>query len=252
MDISQSKILAGIDPAWKVAGNHSAISYGIVKNNELILEDVVTNLLSVNDIIRSLDAQKHLYGVAVDASLIIPNQSGSRQCEKELTKVYGGKRKAGCYPTNLKLHGNSSGLYLEKHLAQRGFKHLNHKGKFMLETYPHASLIELFNLPERLLYKKGNVKAKIKGQIKLVQLLLSLQNSKTLKLVIQKKHLGIFEADYINKLKGKALKHNEDALDSIICLYVAALFSLGKSGTSFPKGSIEERIKLGYVWVPNL
>ncbi len=250
MEKSHPHSIAGIDPAWKPEGNHSAISYGKLSGKTLYLENIDSGLFSVTDMINSLNRYPDLHGVAVDASLIIPNQTGSRVCEKELTKVYGGKRKAGCYPTNLNLHSNSSGLYIEKHLSARGFEHLNSNGKFMLETYPHASLIEIFDLPERLAYKKGKVDERRNGQVKLGNLLLSLGQSDDITLTVPEHLVHHFLPKHIKKLSGQALKHNEDVLDSIVCLYAAALFAHGIPGICFPDCSHKDRLKLGYVWVP--
>jgi predicted RNase H-like nuclease len=50
--------------------------------------------------------------------------------------------------------------------------------------------------------------------------------------------------DYINSLAGKALKSNEDALDSIICLYIAGLYALRSIGKLFGDKFT------GYIWVP--
>jgi len=46
---------------------------------------------------------------------------------------------------------------------------------WQIECYPHAALLELFQLPYRLAYKKGAVAARVSGQQQLAQLLLSLQ-----------------------------------------------------------------------------
>ena len=49
---------------------------------------------------------------------------------------------------------------------------------------------------------------------------------------------------HIESLAGQQLKSNEDALDSIICLYIAGLYERRLSGQVF--GNTES----GYIWVP--
>jgi predicted RNase H-like nuclease len=46
-------------------------------------------------------------------------------------------------------------------------------------------------------------------------------------------------------LKGQALKTNEDALDAIVCLYIAGLYAINHRGKTF--GDLD----LGYIWVPS-
>ncbi len=45
-------------------------------------------------------------------------------------------------------------------------------------------------------------------------------------------------------MSGQALKSNEDALDAIICLYIAGLYAIGFQGQVFGDKSS------GYIWVP--
>lgn len=53
-----------------------------------------------------------------------------------------------------------------------------------------------------------------------------------------------FSAEYIQSLRGRSLKQNEDVLDAIICLYIAGLFARSEPGQLF--GSVD----LGYIYVP--
>jgi len=50
--------------------------------------------------------------------------------------------------------------------------------------------------------------------------------------------------DYNDSLKGLELKSNEDALDSMLCLYIAGLHQIGVKSTVFGK------VDTGYIWVP--
>jgi len=54
------------------------------------------------------------------------------------------------------------------------------------------------------------------------------------------------DGDYIDSLVGQGLKSNEDVLDSIICLYIAGLYSTAANGQVF--GNADG----GYIWVPQL
>ena len=96
-----------------------------------------------------------------------------------------------------------------------------------MECYPHPALIEIFQLPERLKYKKGRVAEKRKGQAVLAKLLLGLRKGGILNLRISDTFLHFFDPERIAKLRGQELKHNEDVLDAVVCLYIAALYQSG-------------------------
>lgn len=235
--------LAGIDLAWKGETNPSAIAIGSLNQNDLILEEINPAILGLDSIIDFLKSQNDLQGIIVDASLKIPNKTGFRTSEIALNQAYRSKW-ASCYPTNQSLYPDAFSVKLSKRLEEEGFQY-GIESKWQMECYPHASLIEIFGLTRRLAYKKGKVKEKKEGQKKLAELLLSLQNYKKLKLIIPDSLLHYFEPNKIEKLKGQALKSNEDALDAVVCLYTAALFANRHTGNIY--GDLEE----GFVWVPS-
>jgi len=234
--------LAGIDLAWHGESNPSAIATGVLNGNQLILDGIETDTIGLNSIINYLIELDSLKGIAIDAPLIIRNQKGQRVCEKELGKMYGAKG-ASCHTSNLKLYPNALSVRLSKMLLDRGYQHLG-LNKWQVECYPHPSIIEFFDLPERLKYKKGTVAQKKEGQGKLASKLLDLTESQTLKLVIPDHFQHFFRAEYINTLRGRTLKSNEDTLDSVVCLCVAASYALKFAHTRF--GDIPN----GYIWVP--
>lgn len=235
--------LAGIDLAWNGESNPSAIAVGKLHNNELILEEINPAIIGLDSILDFLKPQENLRGITIDTSLKIPNKTGYRKSETELNKVYRSKW-AGCYPTNQKLYPDAFSVELSKRLKEDGFKYGTEE-KWQMECYPHASLIEIFSLTRRLAYKKGNVNEKREGQIKLAELLLSLQNKNQLKLSIPDNLFHHFDPQKIEQLKGQKLKSNEDALDAVVCLYTASLFAHNHSGKIY--GDIEQ----GFVWVPD-
>lgn len=235
-------VLAGVDLAWLSNRKPSAIAIGRLQQGRLQVQTVAPALLGVPAITAFLAAQPDLQGIALDAPLIIPNAQGQRPCEHALGQDYA-SRKAGCHPANLGLYPDALSVQLSQHLLQQGFGHL-HGQKWQFECYPHPSLIECFGLPERLLYKKGSVVAKKAGQIRLAGLLCQLENSPRLPLLIGPEWAYLLDPGYINALRGQALKSNEDALDALVCLYIAGLYAQGGPGTLY--GNVAQ----GYIWVP--
>ena len=235
-------ILAGIDLAWACTKNPTALAIGTYDGDSLQVTDIHASVLPVDGILNKLLEIDGLTGVAVDASLIIPNVTGQRPCERELSAHYG-KMGASCHASNLTLYPDAASVALSRKLEEHDFKHLGTE-KWQIECYPHPVIIEIFGLPERLKYKKGRVAEKKAGQIRLANLISSLSNSHTLPLRLGSDVQVFTDPAHIDALRGKALKSNEDILDAIVCLYVAGLYAIGARHRLF--GDTSE----GYIWVP--
>ena len=238
-----SKIrLAGIDLAWRSDKNPTAIAIGTLDSDCLVIEAIVSAVYSVSEVINTLGKFDRLLGIAIDAPLIIGNESGQRVCEKEIGVAYG-SRKASCHTSNKQLYPDASSVELSKRLSDIGFIHSGTE-KWQIECYPHPAIIEIFGLEERLMYKKGRVSEMKSGQIALAGFIRSLSFSPIIKLNWSNDVSSCMDSDYIESLSGQDLKNNEDVLDSILCLYIAALYSKGSLGKAF--GNIND----GYIWVP--
>jgi len=234
--------LIGIDLAWQTNKNPTAMAFGYLSSGVLNVTAVDDSIYSVEGILERIQSVKDLQGVAVDASLIIPNSTGQRRCEKEIFKCYGA-RGASCHASNTTLYPNADSVLLSERLQSMGFDHLGEKN-WQIECYPHPAIIEIFGLPQRLAYKKGRVAEKKAGQKKLVALLTCMTDSPVLPMKLDGGVQKYFDGSYIDGLRGKAIKTNEDALDAIVCLYIAGLYAIGFSGRVF--GNVGE----GYIWVP--
>jgi predicted RNase H-like nuclease len=235
-------ILTGIDLAWSCTKNPTAIAFGAYDGDTLQVTHVDASVLTVDDIVDRLQSTQDLTGVAIDASLIIPNVTGQRACEHELSAHYG-KMGASCHSSNLTLYPDAASVELSKKLEVHDFKHLGTE-KWQIECYPHPAIIEIFGLPERLKYKKGRVAERKAGQKKLASLISDLSNSPSLPLRLESDVRELIDPTHIDSLRGKSLKSNEDMLDAIICLYVAGLYAIGAKHRVF--GDSTE----GYIWVP--
>ena len=240
--------LSGIDLAWQSEKNTSAIAMGELSGNTLFLEQVYPAVRGIGELTLIIEGERDLVGIAIDAPLIIHNQYGQRECEKQLSREYG-SRKAACHPANLDLYPDPSSVRLSDILVKRGYRHLqapNH-GMWQIECYPHPAIIEIFGLKERLLYKKGSVAQKRQGQVRLASSIKTLANSSVIRLAIDPGHNGTLEEDFIYSLRGKQLKQNEDALDSVVCLYICSLYA-----RSVEASSSYGTVKNGYIYVPQL
>lgn len=176
--------------------------------------------------------------------MIIENQTGQRECEKLLSRDYG-SRKACCHTSNQSLYPEALSVSLSSSLQLLGYQHLS-SVRWQIECYTHPAIIECFGLPERLAYKKGRVADKKAGQIKLASFILALENSSVLSLQLPEQVKELLSAIYVQGLKGSALKSNEDALDSIICLYIAGLYHSRVLNMTYGDA------RQGYIWVPQV
>lgn len=236
-------ILAGVDLAWQSNKNPTAIAYGRLRDRALVVTSVDPVVYGIENVLSSLRNIDGLEGVAIDAPLIIKNSSGQRPCETQIGKVYG-SRGASCHTSNTSLYPNAKSVDLSEQLAESGFNHL--KGNnWQIECYPHPTIIEIFELPKRLKYKKGRVSEKRAGQNDLAALLRKLCGSRVLRLVLDDIDDQILNASYIDSLRGKTLKSNEDVLDALICLYTAGLYAIDYVGQVY--GDVNS----GYVWIPH-
>lgn len=236
--------VVGIDLAWQSAKNTSAAAIGRLDGGTLAIEALRDDLESIDAIIAFATRQGDVEGIAIDAPLIIDNATGQRSCEKALSRVYGA-RKASCHASNLRLYPDPPSVKLSHALTGLGFAHLGSPGQahWQIECYPHPALIEMFGLHERHRYKKGSAAQRREGQIALAKLIRRLEESPVLRLRIAGALSGYLDESAIRSRRGVALKKNEDALDAVLCAYIAGLYALGAPGATF--GNAAE----GYIYV---
>lgn len=153
--------------------------------------------------------------VAIDGPLVIPNASGQRACESALSRQFGG-RHASCHSSNTTLYPDAASVRLGLRLAQAGFIHGGDSSgpRVMLEVYPHAAYVALFDLPSIIRYKKGSTSEKCAG-LRTVQ-------AKLAELPFRRDPVlaEMLELDPAS-LKGQARKSFEDLLDGLFCAYLA-------------------------------
>ena len=93
-------------------------------------------------------------------------------------------------------------------------------------------------------YKKGKVGEKKQGRLRLAKYIRVLNASEVLELTTSAEVTEYLSQESILSKAGKAMKQNEDALDSIKCAYIGALCASEMPGRLF--GTVEA----GYIDVP--
>ncbi len=129
-----------------------------------------------------------------------------------------------------------------------GFEHAPNAqtDRIMLEVYPHAALVALFDLPKIIKYKKGTVAQKCAGlrQLQARVRELSLRTPPLTNTPLLEEFLGID----VTGLKGAARKDYEDSLDALVCAYVAFFYWYWKEQQTETFGDV----MCGYIVNPKL
>jgi len=162
--------------------------------------------------------------IAVDAPLLVPNEEGTRPCDRELSRFYR-KARAQAYPANRRRLGPKvRGEELVKLLEGLGFRHDPEVGartevRQVVEVFPHPAAVELFGLSRILQYKArpGRTYPERWAELARFRDLLRGLSAATPALHAEK----ILDRAEPQGLRGQALKRLEDLLDALFCAYIA-------------------------------
>jgi predicted RNase H-like nuclease len=154
--------------------------------------------------------------VAVDAPLIIRNETGVRPAEREMNRDFR-RFHAGCHAANLGRPFAQNVLAFSERLKRLGFEYgasiqPRQRGRFQIEVHPHAAAVNLFGLGRIVKYKRGKREARAHGLCRLRALMLAClpELNPPLSLTLP-----------VVPPAGN-LKPVEDRIDAVICAYVAA------------------------------
>lgn len=216
----------GIDLAWSPHNTSAgaALRWDGIRAPLVAWRD---DLTSDADLVAWVVAQAGEEGVlvAIDAPLIVPNETGTRPCDREITRLFG-RYHAGTHPANRRNLGRYSGLRGERLvglLGEHGFAHVLNverrgEARGIMEVYPHPAMVNLFGLGQILKYKyrRGRSCATRWAEFRRYQNLL-----RTLSDVEPSMHLpSEITNRQVEGLRGHALKRYEDLLDAVFCAYI--------------------------------
>ncbi|MFT4250736.1 MAG: DUF429 domain-containing protein [Candidatus Woesearchaeota archaeon] len=228
----------GVDLSWSRKNKSGVV---VLDNNKLVLSGVVSSDEEVIRCITSTVGSSPVM-VAIDAPLLVPNESGSRLAEKELNNVFR-KYEAGAHPANrswfLRSSGCVRGEELVVALEKVGVVHdpLLSCKRCCFEVYPHPAMIRLFDLEKTLKYKprkNRSYEERYEAFRRYQNHLSSLNVTNT---------SDLLSVD-VSSLRGSALKEYEDVLDALLCAYIAK--DVHERGADM-FGTLQE----GYILVPH-
>ncbi len=241
-------VFIGIDLAWK---SSNASGGAVIRDEKLVAHTgTLGNNSEIIDFIASYLPQNSGAVVAVDAPLRVPNETGSRRCDRDLSAEWR-RFHAGALPANrerLAADGIVRGEELVEHLvaghrfAEAAVIPRRSKARLVCEVFPHPAHVSLFGLERILKYKRGTVDERRLELIRYQHLLRGLRKGSP-KL---KKTKALLQGVDVWNLRGRELKAYEDTLDAVTCAYVASyLWNHGpKAGITY--GTLSE----GTILVP--
>ncbi len=178
---------------------------------------------------------------AVDAPLIVPNETGQRRCETEISRAFwrykigahsSNRSRAEFNPPRAATLADRCGWLVDP--AQRG----SVNAPVCIEVYPHPAMVGLFGLAERIIYKSGPSRAE--GFAQLVRHFASIGE------LCLSEHPRWAELSHIvADPKPGDVTRIEDELDAIFCAHLAWLWHHRPDSLQV-YGSLED----GYIVAP--
>ena len=168
--------------------------------------------------------------VAVDAPLIVSNETAMRQCER-LVGRYFARFGVTCHASNrqnpaFRDGGRASALAEQLSLDSA---HDSSSSRRAIEVYTHTAIVQLFGLPRALRYKHRSGRDFVFLRLELSRLLDHIEGLETSNPPLRvRHHVGWQQVrETVASATRKAdLKDVEDAVDAIVCAYVALLAHL--------------------------
>lgn len=238
-------VAIGVDLAWGLRG-HTGLAAVTIEGDLVALDTVRTD-----------DQIKQWLGVnapgpcvvAFDAPLIVRNATGMRDCERAVSARFGA-RNASCYPSNLANRNFTDGgrawsLSVQLDLDTRWE---NAGQRRAIEVYPHAALVSLFDLPTVLRYKRGRgrtLETRRAEMVRLIRLVESLVSAEPALSVDGSKAWAAASTSVGNATRPMHLNAVEDAIDAVVCAYVALLAHRAPTSLEAFGSQLD-----GAIWVP--
>ncbi len=228
-------VFVGLDLAWSGRNNSggAVISWdnSTGRGNLTDWPEQLGSNDEIIDWIRSVAGTQPTALVAIDAPLVVPNESGARVGDKLLSRVFRAYE-AGTHPanrTNLGRYGQPVGDIRGETLVARLKAELNFQHdplveafaerRQVFECYPHPAMVVLFELNTTLKYKR-KLRRVANDRFGAYEALQSHLRDLSLAMPPLEIPADLLKRE-VRGLRSKPLKHYEDLLDAIMCAYIA-------------------------------
>ncbi len=222
----------GIDLAWGERNPTGCVEL-VWDGGELVLARLDLRR-SIQDIVEWIEPDRGDWIVAIDAPLVIRNQTGQRPAEDD-AEIHYRRYHAGAYPSSLAKFGEDHrGGRLLRALEEHGGKLFEQPDtirhpRLVFETYPHVVMVELFHLDLTIKYKARPGRDVAAGQRQFVDAIREhlcgdaanprLRSNEALEELLREPPVP---------LSDRALKDREELLDGLIGAYMAAWVDAGR------------------------
>ena len=230
----------GVDLGWY--GKPSGLASISLEDDHLRLRNIA-RIESVDEILDWMQAEAGSGSAvaAVDAPLVIRNETGIRSAERELNRDFR-RYHAGCHAANLGRPFAQKVISFSRRLESLGFAHgaaiqPRQEGRFQIEIHPHAATVSLFGLDRIVKYKRGSREERARG----------LRRLRTLAMArLPALHPALSVRLPSVPITGN-LKPVEDRIDAVLCAYIGAHWWYWGTGRNTLYGTQAE----GYIVVPH-
>lgn len=236
--VSGMSVFLGVDLGWSTGAT------GLAAVDDTGRLTASTRVTTDDEIAEWIAAQPGRVVVsAVDAPLIVPNETGQRVPERLIGQAFGGFGASAHTSNRTRFPGGDTRAM---RLAQRFGWAVDPQTLtggnvgVCIEVYPHPALVGLFELPYRLDYKKGNDQGRLRGFRLFMQHLESIPEL-ALAVSPRRRHLK----QVLASPRPGDLTRVEDELDAIVCAHLAWLWHHRPSALT-TYGDVE----VGYIIAP--
>ncbi len=219
-------LFIGIDLAWTPHNpTGAALIRGDARGGELVGTALLGDLDAIEGYVTAAAPAGEPALVLVDAPLWVPNATGRRPGEAELAKIFA-RHHAGAHPANRGIAAFRQGVrgeLLVQRLASHGFAHrpeieAGAPARQVIEVYPHAAMVALFELARTLKYKakaRRGMAERLAAWAAYQGHLCALGHADP-----PLRGQGQLAGRDLAALRGRALKDYEDQVDAVICAYI--------------------------------
>jgi predicted RNase H-like nuclease len=178
--------------------------------------------------------------LSIDAPLIIPNATGCRPVEKQISREFG-RYHAFCHSSNSTNPNCTRPIRVAQLLRENGYTigfDLNKASRMAIEVYPHPAIVRFFYLDRIIKYKKGIIAVRKSEFTRLQDFLLKYLHESSADIE--------FSQEIERLLSTEWSKSIEDQTDALVCALIGYIHWKHQGRLSKVVGSIEE----GFILLP--
>ena len=217
----------GLDLAWS-RGKESGVCWLAGRSaDDLVCRRLEAGVWEMSDLADDVARAEGDVVAAIDAPLLY---SGERWVEREIGRRFGRYRASAHSAHHAVKMGYTAGIDLGNALRRHDFGLFPRRllagetsGRHAVEVYPHTIHVRLFDLEERIRYKRGRVAAKRAGLEHYQEHLHRLLRHEAPRVLENESVQHNLRNQTARDAKGKSLKRLDDTLDGLTCALAAYL-----------------------------